>query len=896
MTGVSFPDLFRFTLFLVLFFSLTPGGAGAHASVAGEGDPSAVRILFVGNSITHFHDLPGQVKRLVEGAVPGLEAEVEMLAPGGASLADHRSSGALLRLLEEENWDFVVLQERGLSGGWILDGESFQDPPDGFFAEVEQTVELVRRHGAEPVLYQTWGGSGAPEVFQYHDFATMEAGRQFRMSVAPVGRVWAELAREQGLDMLAPDGLHPSELATFAAAWTLASSLLDGMGVDRAGDAPGPEPSSMEEALARAVALRHASALTAAGGAERVERPAYRPRPALEEGDGPLLRGGTGVWRARDGGTRLSFGTEIRIEAAGEDRQVALREYTALGIVEIPAEILAWDDHWIEVGFRSSAVDFHLAAVRRGDALQVLTRRGMGQPREEFRTARYAPAGEDPWFDRLDELYAAFARDESERGLAEAIRRHEVRLRTELGDETILAARQGFDLGEWDAILTAWHFLHVGQAERALQLYEAGLELYPGSADIRSQYERALAELGGGADGSAAPRDPDDPTPWQEDLEHAWRLVDENYAYLDQKRTHWPSVRDAYRVRVAEVEDPRTFVNLLESMLGHLHDHHLHLGVSNDRSFRLVPSGSELWGSWQEPRAFVEAVRTGSEAERLGVRPGMEILTVDGMPVAEAVAEIRPRFASLAGPEALDWALRTRLAGRQGRPVTLGLRGDDGVREVSLSATTPVTREGRLSARRLEGNIGWIRIHDTLGDDGLIEAWDATLAQLSETRGLVLDLRDTPSGGNTTVARALMGRLISEVHPYQRHDLPGEERQTGVRRSWVEEVSPRGPFTYTAPVVVLADRWTGSMGEGVAIGLDGMGRALVLGSPMAGLAGAVTTFTLPQTGIELRIPTERLFHVDGTPREDFRPLSPEQGLARLDGPLRAAVARILEGG
>jgi len=61
------------------------------------------------------------------------------------------------------------------------------------------------------------------------------------------------------------------------------------------------------------------------------------------------------------------------------------------------------------------------------------------------------------------------------------------------------------------------------------------------------------------------------------------------------------------------------------------------------------------------------------------------------------------------------------------------------------------------------------------------------------------------------------------------------------------------------------------MGEGLAIGLEGAGNATVIGTPMAGLLGATTRLTLPRTGIGINIPSEKLYHVNGTPREDFRP-------------------------
>lgn len=61
------------------------------------------------------------------------------------------------------------------------------------------------------------------------------------------------------------------------------------------------------------------------------------------------------------------------------------------------------------------------------------------------------------------------------------------------------------------------------------------------------------------------------------------------------------------------------------------------------------------------------------------------------------------------------------------------------------------------------------------------------------------------------------------------------------------------------------------MGEGMAIGFDGMKRAKIMGTKMAGLIGAISGFQMTETKIGYQFPTERLYHVNGTPREDFVP-------------------------
>ena len=60
------------------------------------------------------------------------------------------------------------------------------------------------------------------------------------------------------------------------------------------------------------------------------------------------------------------------------------------------------------------------------------------------------------------------------------------------------------------------------------------------------------------------------------------------------------------------------------------------------------------------------------------------------------------------------------------------------------------------------------------------------------------------------------------------------------------------------------------MGEGLAIGFAAVG-ASVRGDSMAGLNGSVEDLPLGDTGVLVKLPTERLMTVTGQPREDFRP-------------------------
>ena len=124
----------------------------------------------------------------------------------------------------------------------------------------------------------------------------------------------------------------------------------------------------------------------------------------------------------------------------------------------------------------------------------------------------------------------------------------------------------------------------------------------------------------------------------------------------------------------------------------------------------------------------------------------------------------------------------------------------------------------------LFGNTGYIKINDCLYDNELIAAFDSIMQTLKNTQSLILDLRETPSGGNTSVAKAIIGWFIKEEHYYQKHEYYAEEKSSGIKRSWVEIVSPRKGKYYSKPIIILCNHWTGSIAEGIVIGFDALKR------------------------------------------------------------------------
>ena len=109
-----------------------------------------------------------------------------------------------------------------------------------------------------------------------------------------------------------------------------------------------------------------------------------------------------------------------------------------------------------------------------------------------------------------------------------------------------------------------------------------------------------------------------------------------------------------------------------------------------------------------------------------------------------------------------------------------------------------------------------------------------------------------------------------------------------------EFVDARGPWTYSAPVVVLVDRFSVSMAEGFAMALSGLGRARIVGTRMARLGAAVGRIELPYSKIAVQISTEPVYAINGTPRWELEPDVIVNPLGHADGNDRFIAAAIEE--
>lgn len=361
---------------------------------------------------------------------------------------------------------------------------------------------------------------------------------------------------------------------------------------------------------------------------------------------------------------------------------------------------------------------------------------------------------------------------------------------------------------------------------------------------------------------------------FKKDFDFFWQSIDENYCYFDKKQTDWNRVKEIYAPIFDTISTRNQFVEELENVFYEIYDHHASLNTNTNYSQRLVPSGADIWAEFINGKPVITEVRKKFGAEISGILPGMEVIAVNDIPVLKAIEPFIGKALKSIDTEAKNYALRLLLAGNHTDSRKLSLQSGKVTKDYFPDNPNSLLEHVSYTTMiesNIKNGIGYIKINNCLFDNELIAVFDSVMQSMKNSKSLILDLRETPSGGNTSVARAILGWFIPNEQIYQKHELYAEQKETGIKRSWFEIVSPRKNKYYDKPLVLLVDHWTGSIAEGITIAFDGMKRAKIIGTEMAGLNGAGQTFEMPDSKIRFTFPVERLYHINGLPRENFLP-------------------------
>ena len=189
--------------------------------------PGPTRLLFVGNSLTFFNDLPETFAKLAGSG--GHAVEVGMSAQGGQTLAGHATSPGSLKKITGERWDFVVLQEQSRIPAIAAQRNEQMVPAARLLGE------KAADSGADSVLFLTWASRDGLPSAGLKDYGAMqsaieagylEVAGEIGAMVAPVGVAWQQALEEHPeLELWQRDGSHPSPEGTYLAACVFYATL-----------------------------------------------------------------------------------------------------------------------------------------------------------------------------------------------------------------------------------------------------------------------------------------------------------------------------------------------------------------------------------------------------------------------------------------------------------------------------------------------------------------------------------------------------------------------------------------------------------------------------------------------------------------------------------------------
>lgn len=222
------------------------------------------------------------------------------------------------------------------------------------------------------------------------------------------------------------------------------------------------------------------------------------------------------------------------------------------------------------------------------------------------------------------------------------------------------------------------------------------------------------------------------------------------------------------------------------------------------------------------------------------LRPGDILTEVDGLTMAQRVAELSAHFA-VPEPDKFAKTLSIPLMSAAGATAQVTVVRDG--QTLSLTVDTrqqPFQPENPLSNGLIEdGKIGYI-------DPSALEEGDLEqlMASFAETDGIIVDLRQYPS----VFLPYLLGAYITpQPTQFAMMTLPNPALPGSFYRmdNFYTGADGSGPAAYTGRVVLLMNEYSLSQSEFTIMALRQSPQAVVIGSPSAGADGNAVSISLP---------------------------------------------------
>ncbi len=402
----------------------------------------------------------------------------------------------------------------------------------------------------------------------------------------------------------------------------------------------------------------------------------------------------------------------------------------------------------------------------------------------------------------------------------------------------------------------------------------------------------------------------------RDDLAALRSLLDRQFAYRELRRVDLDALlRDAAKELGAGAVSTADFTRVVDRVLRAFGDGHSRVDGGAPRPDAFAPFlVQEAEGGHvvfqPDRRAFVDADRPF-------------LVAIDGVPLARWLDAARARgtqgSAAMQAREAERGlrdvvTLRADLGLRAQRSVAITVRGPGGAREITLDLVRSRPTYGawpNTSTRRLDGDLGYLRIDSMQDDKAFLAGLDAAMQSFRDTKGLVIDVRGNGGGtrdalrtlapyflpakgapvvGNVAAVLLDRGQAAAPDALADRGLYPldwsgwSDEQRAAIRtfaRTWkpswklpagkfspwhflvLDRTDNANAFVYDKKVVVLIDRACFSATDVFAAALGALPNVTLVGEATSGGSGRARGHVLPASGLRLQLSTMASFRPDG---------------------------------
>lgn len=369
-------------------------------------------------------------------------------------------------------------------------------------------------------------------------------------------------------------------------------------------------------------------------------------------------------------------------------------------------------------------------------------------------------------------------------------------------------------------------------------------------------------------------------TPYQSNISEAekiaglskfWSEAKYNFAYFENiPDLDWDKLYLEYIPIVQNTKSTLEYYRVMQRFAASLKDSHTDIWTESNELWNLIGYTPPIRTTLIEDKILITKVLNDS-LEKAGMRVGMEIISIDKIPVKDYGKSIMP-FQSSSTEQDLNVRTYTYnlLRGNKDQQVELELRDIDGKilsRKLPRKGYSNFKRTEPFEFKILPNKVAYFAINE-FETKKAREKFMSIFDTLSNTTALILDIRQN-GGGNTDISilKCLTDKPIKNSQQFVRRYIPtyrawGREEGIVWQQEPQGETSPNGQKLYTKPVILLISPQTFSSAEDFAVTFDSMKRGKIIGEATGGSTGQPLRFSLPGS-LMARVCSKRDLYPDG---------------------------------